>query len=430
MKIIACAVAFALALGAAPAPASAQEKPPALKIGISTYLSGPASVFGVPARDAAELIVKDLNAKGGIQGVPVEIKFIDEGAGLETLVSEYRRLAADGYKVMFSAISSGNCGTIAPLAEDLKVLNILWDCGTQKIFETNNYKYVYRTQANATPEVLAPALYLLKNKPDFKTIAVVNQDYAYGRESWQIFLTALKAMKPDVKVVGEFFPKFGSPDYSTEISRLLALRPDVIFSTAWGGDLDTFIRQASQRGLMNISTFLLPVAESSLERVGPALPPGHFVGARGDHYFLHPERAKDPQMLAFVEAFRAKSGSYPIYPVFHMIQAFAGLQAAYDKAVAAKGAGWPTVEEVAAAMRGLTFSGLGRDITIREDNQAIEAQLMGTTARSPDYKFPILTNIMIFEGADITTPVGRESVEWVGTLKPDFVQKARVTTFK
>ena len=27
----------------------------------------------------------------------------------------------------------------------------------------------------------------------------------------------LKAMKPDVEVVGEFFPKFGAPDFSTEI---------------------------------------------------------------------------------------------------------------------------------------------------------------------------------------------------------------------
>ncbi|HBT02026.1 MAG TPA: branched-chain amino acid ABC transporter substrate-binding protein, partial [Citreicella sp.] len=73
----------------------------------------------------------------------------------------------------------------------------------------------------------------------------------WGRDSWDIFSTALKAMKPEVEVLGEFFPKFGSPDFSTEISRLQALRPDVILSTSWGGDLDTFVQQAFQRGLMN-----------------------------------------------------------------------------------------------------------------------------------------------------------------------------------
>ncbi len=71
-------------------------------------------------------------------------------------------------------------------------------------------------------------IYLLKTKPDFKTIAVVNQDYAWGRDSWAIFSQALKVLKPDVKVVAEFFPKFGAADFSTEVSRLLALKPDVI----------------------------------------------------------------------------------------------------------------------------------------------------------------------------------------------------------
>ena len=31
----------------------------------------------------------------------------------------------------------------------------MWDCGTQQILEQTKYRYVFRTQANATPEVLA-----------------------------------------------------------------------------------------------------------------------------------------------------------------------------------------------------------------------------------------------------------------------------------
>ena len=37
-----------------------------------------------------------------------------------------------------------------PVAEDLKVLNVMWDCGTEKILEERRYKYVVRTQGNAT----------------------------------------------------------------------------------------------------------------------------------------------------------------------------------------------------------------------------------------------------------------------------------------
>lgn len=428
LRLMAVAVgAIALAAGV---PALAADKPERLRIGITAFLSGPASVFGQPAQAAGEMLIEQMNAEGGIGGVPVEAYWVDEGAGGEALLSEYRRLVQDvGVDAMLASISSGNCNKIAPLAEDLKVLNIMWDCGTQRIFEEGDYEYVFRTQANATPEMLATVLYLLKTKPDFETIAVVNQDYAWGRDSWDIFSTALRAMKPDVEVVAEFFPKFGAPDFSTEISRLQALRPDVILSTSWGGDLDTFVRQAAQRGLTQTSTLVLPLAESSLQRLGSALPPGHIVGGRGDHYFLHPEKTGDEDYMAFVEAFREKTGAYPIYPVFHMAQALAALEKAYETAIEANGGEWPGEEQVIEAMDGLSFAGLGREVTIREDGQGLEDQLLGTTATSEEYDFAILDDMMIFDAEDITTPVGETSIEWIGTLGPEFVERVEADRF-
>jgi branched-chain amino acid transport system substrate-binding protein len=411
-------------------PALAQEKPAELRIGITTYASGAASVFGIPARDAAEMFASEINARGGVQGVPVKLFFVDEGAGIETLMTEYRRLVQDQkVDVMFASISSGVCNKIAPLAEDLKVVNFMWDCGTQRILEDDKYNYVFRTQANATPEVMAPLLYLLKVKPDFKTIAVVNQDYAWGRDSWAIFSQALKVLKPDVKVVAEFFPKFGAADFSTEVSRLLALKPDVILSTSWGGDLDTFVRQANQRGLFKSSQFVLPLAESSLQRLGNDLPEGVIVGGRGDHYFLHPERIGDAKFRAFMDSFKQKTGSYPIYPVFHMAQAFSALEAVYAKAVTANGGKWPSHEQVAKAMPGLKFQALGRPIEIRADGQGIEDQLVGTTIRTPKYNFDVLDNMMIFPASKIMPPVGEKSEAWIATLKPDILN-IKVDTFK
>src|ERR687883_1038603 len=101
--------AAALAGMAAP-PAAAQDKPTELKIAITTFLSGPASVFGVPGKNAAEMIAEDINKKGGIGGVPVKLTFIDEGAGGEALVSNYRRVVQDEkVDATFASISSGSC---------------------------------------------------------------------------------------------------------------------------------------------------------------------------------------------------------------------------------------------------------------------------------------------------------------------------------
>ena len=302
VPLLKAAGALALATTLAVPAARAQDKPAELKVGITTFLSGAASVFGVPGKAAADLLIEEMNAAGGIGGVKIAPTYIDEGIGGDKMLSEYRRLVQEqGVKTFLSAISSGNCNIVAPVAEDLKVLNVMWDCGTEKVLEDRRYKYVVRTQANATTEMVATVLYLMKTRPKFATIAVVNQDYAWGRDSWEIFQNTLKVFLPDVKVVAEMFPKLGASDFSTEISRLQALKPDVILSTAWGGDLDTLVRQGAQRGLFTMgSTIVLPLAESSLERLAAVMPEGVIVGARGEHYFLHPETRDDPKHRAFV----------------------------------------------------------------------------------------------------------------------------------
>lgn len=399
-------------------------KPSEIKVGIATFLSGPSSVFGVPGRQAAEMLFDELNEAGGIGGVKVRPIFVDEGPGVDHFVGEYRRLVqSENVNLIFAGISSADCLACAPLADELKRPTLLWDCGTQRVFEEGKYGYAYRTQANATPEVLAALLYLLKAKPDFRSIAVVNQDYAWGRDSWDIFRTALQTLKPGTRVAAELFPRFGATDFSTEVTRLLALRPDVVLSTSWGGDLDALIRQSADRKLFERSTFVLPLAESSLERVGKALPPGHIIGARGDHWFLHPS-PRDPALLArFTENYRKRFNTYPIYSTHHMAQAVFAMKAGYEKAMAAKGGGWPTDAELAAAFKGLEFPSLTGTIRIREDGQGLENQLIGTTVQTDKYPFPVMTDMMVLPAEMITAPVGQRSVDWLKTLKPDMLEK-------
>lgn len=399
-------------------------KPAEIKVGIATYLSGPASVFGVPAKQAAELLFDELNAAGGISGVKLRPIFFDEGPGVDHFVAEYRRLVqSEKVDLMFAAISSADCLACAPIAEEMKRPTLLWDCSTQRIFEEAHYDYVFRTIGNSTPEVLAPVLYLLKYKPNFSTVAVVNQDYVWGRDSWAMFKTIVEKLKPGVRVVAEMFPRFGATDYSSEVTRLLATKPDVVFNASWGGDLDTFIRQAADRKLLERSLFVLPLGESSLERVGKSLSAGHIVGARGDHWFLHPLPEDAKRLAKFVEDFRKKTGVYPIYPCFHMAQAVFAMKAAYEKALATKGGAWPTDAELAAAFKGLQFPSLTSPVKIREDGQGLANMLVGTTAMDPKYPFPILTDMVVFPGEIVTTPVGKVSFDWLKTLEPEILSR-------
>src|SRR3974390_3664962 len=77
-KLVASALLFACAIGSA----SAQtNKPTQIGWGVFTFTSGPAAAYGMPGRNAAELVISQINASGGIGGGPGEHNHVDRGGG-------------------------------------------------------------------------------------------------------------------------------------------------------------------------------------------------------------------------------------------------------------------------------------------------------------------------------------------------------------
>jgi branched-chain amino acid transport system substrate-binding protein len=410
--------ASVLAMGTIGAgPAAAQAKPAELKVGIVSFLSGPAAVFGVPSKNAAEWLIEKYNREGGIGGVKIRPVFIDEAGGAEKQVGEFRRLALDEkVDLVIGYISSADCLAVAPVAEELRVLTVLFDCGTNRIFEDNKYKFVFRTKAHQALDSVAAAKYVLSVKPGVKTIAGINQDYAWGRDSWDTFKRAMLKLKPDVKVVAELWPKLLAGEYSAEISRLLTAKPDVIHSSFWNGDIVGLVKQGAPRGLFGQSLVVLSAGEHMLQDVGKDMPEGVVVGARGDHWFLH--NPTDPLHKEFVEGYRAKYGRYPIYPSYHMYQAVAGVKAAFEKAIKEGAGAWPKVDAVVKAFEGIEYRvPPGRTLTIRADHNGIEPAVMGMTKHSPQYPFAILDRMTVFPAAEVNPPLGVKTNDWIDSWK-------------
>ncbi|HET9037781.1 MAG TPA: ABC transporter substrate-binding protein, partial [Myxococcaceae bacterium] len=218
--------AIAAALAWIPSTAAAEDAKP-FRVGVVTFLSGAAAgPFGVPARNAAEVVVEALNAgtvvapyasTKGIGGAPLEIIFVDEAGGTTKQVTEYRNLVQQkNVDAVIGYISSGDCLAIAPLADELKKLTIFFDCGTPRIFEDASYKYLFRTGAHAAMDNVAAARYLLARKSNVKTVAGINQNYAWGQDSWNDFKASMQTLTPDVKIVTEQFPKLGAGQYGAE----------------------------------------------------------------------------------------------------------------------------------------------------------------------------------------------------------------------
>lgn len=393
-----------------------------VRIGISTFLSGAGAVFGVPAQHAAQLLTEKINDAGGIKGAPIELIFIDENQGVDNVVVEYRSLVESGkVDAMIIGLSSSICLAVAPVAEQLKMPTMFWDCGTERVYTDASYKYVYRTSDYTPSNNVATALYMLKLMPEIKSIAGINPDYAFGRDNWAAFSGAVKALRPDIKILTEQFPKLGASDYSAEISRLSSLRPDVIFTTLWGGDMNTFVKQASSRALFRNSRLVTANGESSLQQLGKTFPEGAIVGMRGDSWAFNPAMADNPEHRDFVETFQKRTGAYPSFPSYHMAQSIQAIRKALDTQWDGSRANLHTA--LLEGWNGLELDDFTGHLRIREDNQAMEGQLLGVTAKKDGQDYLTLKQLMVVPSEFTSPPVGVKSDDWFQTLKPEILDK-------
>jgi branched-chain amino acid transport system substrate-binding protein len=415
--LLAAGLAFALT------PASAQDKAAAekpFKIGIVTFLSGAAAgPFGVPARNGAEVIVEAINtgkvpapyAGTGLGGAPIEVSFVDEAGGTTKQVNEYRNLVQrDNVDAVIGYISSGDCLAVAPVAEELKRLTIFFDCGTPRIFEDASYKYLFRTGATATIDNTAAALYVTEMKPQLKTVAAINQNYAWGQDSWNDFEAAIKVLKPDVKIGTSQMPKLLAGQYGAEISALLTSDADIVHSSFWGGDAEALILQGAPRGLFKKSTVLMTAGEPTLVRLGTQVPEGTVIGARGPFNVFAPDTELNRW---FRKVYEERYGVVPSYPAYKMAQALLGLKAAYDKAQAANGGKRPNQDQVIAAFENLTFEGPGGPVamSLGKGHQAVQGTAYGTVKHEGGKV--TVTNVKRYPASRITPPDGVKSEDWI-----------------
>lgn len=382
-------------------------------------MSGPAAAYGVPGRQGAEVVIDMINAAGGVAGVPISATFVDEGQGAEGVISEYRRLAEEPETdFMIAALSSGNCLALAPIADQMQMPTVGWNCDTHQLFADADHPYFFRPNGNTIAEFISYVIYFLDNNPDVKRVAIINPDYSFGHDAAEIVKASLKSFKPEVEIVAELFPKMGSSTYQTEISRLSGARPDVIFSNLWGGDLENFVRQAAPRGLFRQSQAVFALGESSMNNVD--MPEGVIVGVLGDGWWRSPDAVK-LGATEFAEAYETQFEEVPVFPAMKMANAFMVMKAGYEKAIEANGGAWPSDEQLVSVMEGMSIETLTGSMTFRADNDGIVDQIVGTIGTIEGIEGPVLTNMVRYDGSKVLPPEGKDPMEWIGSLTPEFL---------
>jgi branched-chain amino acid transport system substrate-binding protein len=392
------------------------------KLGIVTFLSGPAAEsFGVPARNGGQFVIDELNKgkgpapydKVGFGGMKIEPVVIDENGGATKQVQELRNLyERENVDVVLGYIGSGDCLAVAPIAEELKKMLVLMDCGTPRIFEEAKYNYVFRTAAHATMDNVGLIRYMKSQNIKMETLSAINQDYAWGQDSRADFLAAAGQLYPSAKLQADLLPKFGAGQYGTEISALVSAGSDVVYSSLWGGDLQALVLQAAPRGLAKRSQLVFSAADHVLPPLGDKMPDGTIIGARGAYGLMS---QKSPVNDWFFKGYQSAMGIYPVQAAYRISQSILGLKAAVEKAMDKNGGKKPSTDELIAAMTGLEWQSPGGLVQMKlaDGHQAIQPIAFSRTKYNPDLKRVDLVDIQYFPAECVNPPAGIKSIDWI-----------------
>lgn len=394
-----------------------------IKLAAISFLTGAAaSPFGIPGNNTYKMLADVINREGGILGRKIDLLSYDEAGGVDAQVKLCRKLVLDEkVDVILGYISSADCKAVLPLSDELGGLIMAYDCGTHVLMEGDKSPYKvpkytlgFRTKAHLGIDNIGLAFMVKKYLPDIKTIAGINPDYAWGRDSWLIFETAMKKLMPHVKVVGTWWPPLFTTDFTAHISALMGAKPDIVHSALWGGDSVTFTKQAMGMGFFEKSKMAFSRGEPYPQEVGKDYPEEQLICCAGTHYFLYPPHDKWPLNKWFVEEYHKRYGKYPTYPCYHAYQAMYTYKHAVERAAALVG-GWPTIEEIAEAAVGLSIQTPSGHLMIREDHNGIEDVLLGFSKKVPEFPFPILDprRLEVFPAHMVNAPVGVRTVDWI-----------------
>lgn len=198
-----------------------------LRIGALFSVTGPASFLGEPEKNTLELLVKQANAKGGINGHRVELVVYDTQGDVTKAVQLANKLIKnDKVAAIIGPSTTGETMAVIPVAEKEKIPLISCAAGI-KITEPVK-KWVFKTPANdhlAAERILNHAA-----RMRYRTIALLTVSDSFG-SSGREQLKALAGRKGFSIVADEVYgPK--DSDMTSQLTKIRAAKPDAVI--CWG----------------------------------------------------------------------------------------------------------------------------------------------------------------------------------------------------
>jgi branched-chain amino acid transport system substrate-binding protein len=298
---------------AAAAAASAAEAIGAepYRIGVNYGFSGAAKAWADYGKKGIELATDEINKAGGINGRPLKIIYEDNKTEAKESIAAYKKLTVNnGVDAIIASNWAIITNPLIPLSAKDKMIVI---SPTVMDASAEGRSAYFFTLGHQIESVRKPLQQFFNSHPSIRTAAFLCWDDAWGRANLRIWQEEAKARS--VAVLATLCQRNYASDFRSEVSKVSALKPDVIFVGMYPERVALRMREQG----VKVPIFTTSVVLEAIK--DPALPADLF-----DRTFF----AYWPSSYLFRKKFMARYGQEPLLEAENHYEAVRSLAKAFS----------------------------------------------------------------------------------------------------
>jgi branched-chain amino acid transport system substrate-binding protein len=292
LGVVSCIVSFSTAALAADT----------IKIGVAGAHSGDLASYGLPTVKAAELVVNEINANGGINGKQIELLVEDDACKPEVATNTATKLVSQGVNVVLGHICSGATKAALPIYKESSIIVMSPSATNPALTQSGDYPNFYRTiapdDAQARTEVDF-AVDVLK----IKKIAIIHDKGDYGKGLAEFARTFVKQSgKAEVVLYEGVTP--GAVDYSAVVQKIKRSGAEAVIFGGYHPEASKIVTQMRKKRMETLFISDDGVKDDTFIKVAGKYAEGVYATGPSDV-------SKNPMAKAATEAHQKAYGSDP-----------------------------------------------------------------------------------------------------------------------
>ncbi len=219
-----------------------------IKIGLAGPHTGDLAAYGVPSKEAAEMVVADVNAKGGINGKKIELVIVDDQCKPEIATNVATKLISEAVPIVIGHVCSGPTKAVLSMYKSAKIIAISPSATTPSLTKSGENPNFYRTIAADDDQAILAANYAV-DKLNVKKIALIHDKGEYGKGFIDFAKEAIeKSGKAKVVMYEGIQP--GALDYSAVVQKMKAQGADALIFGGYHPEASKLVTLMAKRKIV------------------------------------------------------------------------------------------------------------------------------------------------------------------------------------